>query len=85
VYNNGYKEMIETVGGNAIMQKTFYEAASRPRGDEHVPVILEWHEPAFDYDEAVLASINILANVPQTTRKAAKEYAKTYINELIKE
>lgn len=67
------------------MQKTFYEAASRPRGDEHMPVILEWHEPAFDYDEPVLASIKILANVPQMTRKAAKNYAKAYINELIKE
>lgn len=77
--------MVETVGGNAIMSKTFYEPASRPRGDEHVPVILEWHEPAFDYDEVVLASIKILANVPQMTRKAAREYAKAHINELIKE
>jgi hypothetical protein len=77
--------MVETVGGNAIMQKTFYEPASRPRGDEHMPVIIEWHEPAYDYDKPVMASIKILTDVAQTTRKAAKEYAKAYINELIKE
>jgi len=67
------------------IKRTFYEAASRPRGDEHMPVLIEWHEPACDYDEAVMASIKILTNVPQMTRKAAKEYAKAYLNEWLKE
>jgi hypothetical protein len=67
------------------IKRTFYEAASRPRGDEHMPVLIEWHEPAYDYDEVVMASIKILTDVPQMTRKAAKEYAKAYLNEWLKE
>lgn len=50
-----------------------------------MPVLIEWHEPAHDYDEVVMASIKILTDVPQMTRKAAKEYAKAYLNEWLKE
>ena len=32
-----------------------------------------------------MASIKILTDVPQMTRKAAKEYAKAYLNEWLKE
>lgn len=61
------------------IKRTFYEAASRPRGDEHMPVLIEWHE--LTDNDTVMGSIKILTNVPQMTRKAAKEYAKAYLNE----
>lgn len=68
------------------MRKTFFQAASRPRGDLlHMPTILEWHEVRNDGEEAILASIKIIADVPQDTREQAKAYAQAQINELIKE
>ena len=78
------------------IKRTFYEAASRPRGDEHMPVLIEWHELSHDEtkiirwhelpdDETVMGSIKILTNVPQMTRKAAKEYAKAYLNKWLEE
>lgn len=68
-----------------IPTKTFFEPASRPKGDEHIPTILEWHNITADYEEPILASIKILVDVPQTTREEARAYAKEYINELLKE
>jgi len=68
------------------MRKTFFQAASRPRGDlSHLPTIVEWHEVKSDGEEAILASIKIIADAPQDTREQAKAYAQTQINELIKE
>ena len=55
------------------MPKTVYWAASRPRGDEYMPVIIEW----LDYK---IESIKILTNVPQTTRKMAEAYSQAYID-----
>lgn len=65
------------------IKRTFYETASRPRGDEHMPVLIEWHE--LTDDDTVMGSIKILTNVPQMTRKAAKEYAKAYLNKWLEE
>jgi hypothetical protein len=58
------------------MAKVIYQAASRPRGDEHMPVIIK-------VSDCEIESITILANVPQTTRKMAKAYAKAYIDKKI--
>ena len=62
-----------------MTKRVYFEAASRPRGDEHMPVILEWHE--IENHEQKLASVQIITSAPCMTRKAARQSARAIIKE----
>jgi hypothetical protein len=60
-----------------MLNRIYFEPGTRLRGDEFLPVIIEWRE-SVNFEQK-LASVKIIANAPQMTRKAARQYARTII------
>lgn len=62
-----------------MLNRIYFQPATRPIGDEFLPVIIEWHE-SVNFEQK-LASVQIIANAPQMTRKGARQYARAIIKE----